>query len=219
MTTLDLSSHKRSQGITVTGCSALTSLSVPNTVICGNSGFLAGSCTNLVTLTLGTVGVTQAILGPVTATTCKLNQATVDGILTLLVSLDGTGGTTLYPTSQVVNLSGGTSAAPTFTGTTVNPPVGATFVGVTTTCTVSWTGHGYSTGDLLTVAGLLTLTNANGTFQITVQNANQFTYTIVSQTGTATGVTGATVKKAGNTTEGFYEKQRLIVRGNTVTTN
>jgi hypothetical protein len=45
----------------------------------------------------------------------KLDQASVDGILVSLAALDGTNGTTAY-SNKTVNLSGGTSSAPSATG-------------------------------------------------------------------------------------------------------
>jgi len=45
----------------------------------------------------------------------KLDQASVDGILVSLAALDGTNGTTAY-SSKTINLSGGTSSAPSATG-------------------------------------------------------------------------------------------------------
>ncbi len=56
-----------------------------------------------------------SIGGNFTMTGMKLNQASVDGILVRLAALDGTGGTTAY-SSHTINLSGGTSSAPSATG-------------------------------------------------------------------------------------------------------
>ncbi len=53
--------------------------------------------------------------GDVTMTGMSLDQPTVDGILVSLAALDGTGGTTAY-SSHTVNLSGGSSSAPSATG-------------------------------------------------------------------------------------------------------
>ncbi len=69
----------------------------------------------------------------------------------------------------------------------------------------------------MTISGITTLTEANGTFSITNTGANTFTFTIVSHSATGGGT--ATVKKAGNNTEGYYRMQQIIVRGATVATN
>lgn len=62
--------------------------------------------------------------------------------------------------------------------------------------TASVTNHGYSTGDNITIAGA-TQTAYNGTFPITVIDANTFQYTItVSPTSPATGTPKATVPGA-----------------------
>ena len=72
---------------------------------------------NLTTVTLGTVGVLKVVsVGTINISGQKLDQASVNGILALLVSLDGTGGTTLWGAGKTVNISGGTSAAPSGQG-------------------------------------------------------------------------------------------------------
>jgi hypothetical protein len=172
---------------------------------------------NLAYIKLGEINTLKSILGSsITVSGQKLSQGSVDSTLALLASLDGTNGTTLFGTGKTVNIGGGTSASPTFTGSSVTQ-AGSSFVGTTTTCTVTWVGHGYTTGDLLTISGIATLTTANGTFSITVDSPDQFHYT--KATGTGTGAGTATVIKAGSTTEGYYYKQLLQSRGATVTTN
>jgi hypothetical protein len=181
------------------------------------STFAATNISTLTTVTLGTIGTLKSIAGAsVTFSTCALNVTSVDNILKLLVSLDGTGGTTLFGAGKTVTLSGGTNAAPSYTGGVPPTVAGSSFNGVNTLCTVTWAGHGYTTGDLLTISGITTLTTANGTFSITVVDPNTFTYTKGSQTAVGAGT--ATVKKAGALTDGFYAKQVLQVRGATVTT-
>ena len=72
---------------------------------------------NLTTVTLGTPGTLKRISGAtINISGQKLDQASVNGILALLVSLDGTGGTTLWGAGKTVNLSGGTSASPSGQG-------------------------------------------------------------------------------------------------------
>jgi hypothetical protein len=72
---------------------------------------------NIVTVTLGTPGVLKSIAGAtINISGQKLDAASVNGILALLVSLDGTNGTTLWGAGKTVNLSGGTSAAPSGQG-------------------------------------------------------------------------------------------------------
>jgi hypothetical protein len=102
--------------ITVSTCTGLTTLNLPALVtvagdIAANSGHTA-----LTTVALGTVGVTRDIAGNVTLTGQALSEASVDAILAVLASLDGTNGTTAWGAGRTVNLSGGTSATPSVAG-------------------------------------------------------------------------------------------------------
>jgi len=122
--------------------------------------------------------------------------------------MDGTNNTLAYSTGRIITITG-TSSAPSNAGSTTT--AGSNFVGTTTTCTVSLTAHGYSTGDVLRVSGVTTLTNANKYAVITVVNADQFTYTITSQTAVGSGT--ATIVKAN------ASAKALVTRGVTLTTN
>ena len=86
-------------------------------VVYGNILTATTGLGNLTTVTLGTPGTLKLITGAtINISGQKLDQASVNGILALLVSLDGTGGTTLWGAGKTVNLSGGTSAAPSGQG-------------------------------------------------------------------------------------------------------
>lgn len=93
--------------------SALTTLNLPN--IKNTSGF-SFNTPNLTDLTLGTIGITKEIRSQIDIRNTKLNQTSIDGILALLVSLDGTNGTTLFGSGRSVSLQGGTASAPSATG-------------------------------------------------------------------------------------------------------
>jgi hypothetical protein len=101
----------------VASMASLATLSLPamisyNGTITANTGL-----GNLASVTLGTVGTLKSIVGAtINISGQKLDRASVNGILALLVSLDGTGGTTLWGAGKTVNLSGGTSAAPSGQG-------------------------------------------------------------------------------------------------------
>jgi hypothetical protein len=101
----------------VASMASLATLSLPamisyNGTITANTGL-----GNLASVTLGTVGTLKSIVGAtINISGQKLDQASVNGILALLVSLDGTGGTTLWGAGKTVNLSGGTSASPSGQG-------------------------------------------------------------------------------------------------------
>ncbi len=89
----------------------LETISVPNLINCSQDiGFYS---TNLTTVNIGQIGTVREI-NRVSIVDCALSEETVNYILALLVSLDGSNGTFLF--SSDVDLSGGTSAAPTGQG-------------------------------------------------------------------------------------------------------
>jgi hypothetical protein len=120
------------QTINLPGVTTLTSLNVqsnqPTTTInlpgvVEVTGSYIG-ITNLYSLTdvaIGTVGITKRWGGGsnpyVQFQNCALSQASVDSILTVLASLDGTNGTTAV-NNGTLYLNGGTNAAPSSTGLT-----------------------------------------------------------------------------------------------------
>jgi hypothetical protein len=72
---------------------------------------------NVTSVTLGTIGTLKSIQGAtVNLSGQKLTTANVNAILALLVSLDGTNGTTLWGAGKTLNVSGGTSGAPSGQG-------------------------------------------------------------------------------------------------------
>jgi hypothetical protein len=98
---------------------SLTTVSFPAMISYGSTIAMNSGLGVLTTVTLGTVGILKAIVGATTNLSGQaLNVGTVNAILALLVSLDGTGGTTLWGSGKTVNLSGGTSAAPSGQGAT-----------------------------------------------------------------------------------------------------
>lgn len=104
-----------------TGSSVLNTLSYPN-IVNYDSAYISYSYhTSLANVALGTPGVTKrlgsAMFGAanINFEGCALTEASIDGILTLLVSLDGTNGTELS-SNGTVYLHGGTNAALSSTG-------------------------------------------------------------------------------------------------------
>lgn len=96
---------------------ALETISFPVVITYGSTITANSALGNVANVTLGTVGTLKAITGAsINISGQKLTAASVNGILALLVSLDGTGGTTLWGAGKTVNLSGGTSSAPTGQG-------------------------------------------------------------------------------------------------------
>jgi hypothetical protein len=96
--------------------SGITKINLPGLVQI--PGFISvQNASNLTQLTLGTVGVTKSWSNYVNLYTegCALNQASVDNILLVLLSLDGTNGTTSLQ-GGYVSLNGGTNSAPSPAG-------------------------------------------------------------------------------------------------------
>lgn len=97
---------------------ALTSISFLGMVTYG-SDITISSCANITSATLGTIGTLKRIEGEnIYLNNLKLPSANVNAILALLVSLDGTGGTTLWGAGKTLLINGGTNGAPTGTGIT-----------------------------------------------------------------------------------------------------
>ena len=206
LSSLDLPSLKMVVGSISFSLSSATSINMSSIVFVG--GQISFNTTLCTTLTLPTLGTWKVLNGVFSATACAFNQTTVDNILAALAYMDGTNNTLAYSSGRTVTITG-TSSAPSNAGSTTT--AGSNFVGVGTTCTVNLTSHGYATGDVLRISGVATLNNANRYAVITVVNANQFTYTITSQTATGSGT--ATIIKANDSAKA------LVTRGVTLTTN
>lgn len=110
-TTVTLTLLANITGAVAASFAALTTLSFPAIVSVSTTWTITAA--NLVTFSLGST--LKSIGGNFTMTGMKLDQASVDGILVSLAALDGTNGTTAY-SSKTINLSGGTSSAPSATG-------------------------------------------------------------------------------------------------------
>ncbi|MFB1501512.1 hypothetical protein [Thiocapsa sp. N5-Cardenillas] len=110
-TTITLTSLATLRSTMALSAASVTTLSLPAIISVATTFTITAA--NLVTFSLGST--LKSVGGNFTMTGMKLNQASVDGILVSLAALDGTGGTTAY-SSKTVNLSGGTSSAPSATG-------------------------------------------------------------------------------------------------------
>ena len=82
---------------------------------------------------------------------------------------------------------------------------GSNFSAAGTTVTANVNGHGFVSGDIVTISGITTLTNANGVFMVTRVNDNQFTYPILTQTATGGGTAAMTTDAVGSIRIGFKE--------------
>jgi hypothetical protein len=94
----------------------LETISFPSTRNLSGIGMSPSAAPALANVTLGVIGVIKQIAAGIDLQGCNLTQTTVDEILAMLVSLDGTNGTTLWGTTGAVRLNLGTSSAPSAQG-------------------------------------------------------------------------------------------------------
>ena len=121
-----------SGNITIDTMASLTTVSLANLVTCPGTISLQTSNGNLTSVTLGTPGVTKALTGAsIRIDGQKLTAASVNAILALLVSLDGTNGTTFWGSKTLI-INGGTNAAPTGQGITDKATLIARSASITT---------------------------------------------------------------------------------------
>lgn len=102
-------------GIILNANTGISTINFPNIVaLSGKFSFAAtGHLTNL---TLGTSGITMFIGGNVIASGQILTQTSVDSVLTVLASLDGTNGTTLWGPGFTGDFRSGNNAHPSIIG-------------------------------------------------------------------------------------------------------
>lgn len=109
LVSVDLPSVKEVSSLQFTGSNNTTTINLPGLVTLGTS-YIQFSLNNLQNFSIGTAGTLKSVANGsnmyIDLNQCKLNQASVDGLLTALASLDGTNGTTtsnngsLYLTGQ-----------------------------------------------------------------------------------------------------------------------
>lgn len=105
----------------------------------------------------------------------------------------------VYGPSGLLSGAGVTAAAAhtgSLTGATNASPI-----------SVTATAHGFATGAKVTISGVLGNVNANGTFTITVVDAN--TFTLNGSTGSGSYTSGGTYKATG-----FYQADLAATGGN-----
>jgi hypothetical protein len=102
---------------TVGNCTNITTLSFPNAVTWAYTISIYG-CSSLANLTLGSVGTLKSIYyDPIDGASvfldgCALSSGSVTHVLDILISLDGTNGTTEWGAGSTLDISGGTNAIP-----------------------------------------------------------------------------------------------------------
>jgi len=218
--------------ITAASSPNLTTVNIPNIVEIGGAGgpfnalvFNSGNG-NITTVHLGQVGVTKIARGFVDFSSNKLDQASVDGILAVYASLDGTNGTVLY-SSATISLNGtGTGgvsmASPSFTGQQVNVTAAADAGGGKTTLTtadiVAAGGAAWAVGDYITIPSTSAIvpTSYKGTYQV-VAGTNDATHCTITKTYAA--VTTPGISKRGAVGDGYRNYQILTARSCTVNIN
>jgi len=99
---------------------ALTTVNLPAMVAYGSTiAVPSASMGNVNSVVFGTSGTLKSIGGAtITLSGLKLDVTSVNALLALLVSLDGTNGTTAWGTGKTLTIGGGTNAAPTGQGIT-----------------------------------------------------------------------------------------------------
>lgn len=118
VTTLSLPALTTCVGVTATTNAFVTSANFSSLISIGGGSFNLGSCTNLATFTMSPVGTFKSCTSNFVIVNAALNQASVDAILAVFASLDGTNGTTSFGTGLTLGLNSGTSATPSATGLT-----------------------------------------------------------------------------------------------------
>jgi hypothetical protein len=93
------------------GYSDTVTVSFPNAVNY-DGGVYFSYCDNLANVNLGSVGTVKRIKYDVSLQEGALTSESVTDVLDILVSLDGTNGTTLWGPNAELNISGGTNAVP-----------------------------------------------------------------------------------------------------------
>lgn len=89
--------------------SPITSINFPNLVYFGAN---LDNSSNLTYLRLGSIGITESASTYIQLYYSALDLASVTYLLDVLISLDGTNGTTLWGSGAVLDISAGTTAAP-----------------------------------------------------------------------------------------------------------
>ncbi len=118
LTTLSFPSLATITGaVSAVSMASLTTISFAGMVTYGSTITFTTGLGALTSVTLGTAGTLKTISGAtINISGQALTSASVNAILALLVTLDGTGGTTLWGAGKTLNTSGGTSGAPTGQG-------------------------------------------------------------------------------------------------------
>ena len=103
---------------TISSMAALTTLDLHSIIGIAAAVTMNSGLGNLTNVTIGTVGITKMLNGSINISGQKLTQSSVDGILAVIASLDGTNGTTSWGSGKTLTINGGTNSAPSSSGST-----------------------------------------------------------------------------------------------------
>ena len=117
-------------------------------------------------------------------------------------TVDKVGGTNSNKVGLVVRGNGDSASAANANGVYMTPQPAKTITALAWsagTVTATLAGHGYVTGNIVTIAGsAVSGTSPNGTYVITVVDANTFTFALATTVGTVTTPGTATLKSTMN---------------------
>jgi hypothetical protein len=148
-------------------------------------------------------GSISSKLGTFFANDNQLTQSAVDTILSAFDASTRTTGT------RILSLQTNNSA-PSYTGGVTTVSAGNLFTTLGTTVTAACNNHNHPNGSLVTITGPQSV--FTGTFAISSINANQFRYTVTTNSPTlVTGTGTATMRRTTNTNDGFRSYQNLAL--------
>jgi hypothetical protein len=103
--------------ISATLCPALDNVDLSGLVKAGSIDIASSpSMAPLSYVTLGTVGITKALGSPLNLSGYMLTSSSMDQILAVVASLDGTNGTTLWGPGNTLIITGGPGISPSAAG-------------------------------------------------------------------------------------------------------
>jgi len=117
LTTVSINSlEQMTGGFVLATMASLTTVSLSRLINMGANISFQTSNGNISSVNIGTIGTLKNLGFIINISGQKLPSANVNYILALLVSLNGTGGTTLWGTGRTLTINGGTNGAPTGQG-------------------------------------------------------------------------------------------------------
>jgi hypothetical protein len=141
----------------------------------------------------------------------QLTTAAVDKILLAFVNAGRAG--TVNAVQSILNIGGTGNAAPSYSGGITTTFAGSNFVRVGNQVRAYVTGHGHTTGQIVTITGIGPTTSPapfQGTFVVTRIDDNEFRYNTISS-GSVIGTGTATMRRTTNSSDGYANYQNLAL--------